>query len=990
MKAENPLLMRPNQTHLSGSSVESMAEQRLSLQLTQALAYLQIRARPLHAQDFGFLLLFSVASESSNSSVFLVEGSSLEAAWRKGATRVRQWAWARQQEHVQLRIDWVQDITPLPEKAALRGITSWKHRSSKTLALADSDLEAATPLLKAALMDDGDSLKFMHRHGQPVHLLHLQGVYIADSLTAASSLSHFQGLSQTKAEPDTPIPAPFITVLDMLLQQVGGSWEHCHDFFDHLCHTYALLQIQARWQHKELGIAQARAIDYILAQPQQLIAQDDISVSLTLLVLCRYLASSEANVQTLPPLTQYITQLNQCLRTESALAKLAMHVCSSAQTAGSSNLSSPPNTELLLSLMELALQSLHQASNPPLSEAAQGIFLEEIAYLSSDLQTHCGPQLPLWSQQIRRCLDEISECTIWPEIAIYLPWELRHHAVFLQPDSLEILFEPNATIRLFSRAIACAQLLDALSLETPSSATPHLKSCVTDNGNPPQHSPVRAPIDPIAGTPAHQPMSWDRATVAQLMGGQWLEPIDTTSINEFRGLQSSLQTGALGEAILVRQADYAPGVPVAALPALPKTVLISNPPQGLLQYGCPVLHAEDIPQGLRNWARAARNRVRGPVIVAVGLAGKTSTLSMVRQCLQGRADPQADALLSQDIALQMINWSDSSPCALAELAWRNISDLVFVQPDTLIVTNICDIEAAFSTAPEDEIALEEIATRKILPLLQAIRPNGSLVISYRLGNTLAVKKAAHKRGIRIATFGSQQGASVQSNSSLCGNIVHATIQKRPESMQVQLQLQAVGEHMTRNALATLATLDLHIYPRHFVEQLNRWLPLPGAGQPELLPDGMSLIRHSHCTSLTAMHAAFRQLQMLSPNANQRIVVLAGLPTSFQTASGLEQTTLMLEALLRTSGARRVLLHGASLRRLADALNNLLHVNWYDDLNTLIGSLLLTKNAKDTILLAGTEGINLAIASEAIWDSYEHSSYKDKRDTETNKQFQNIQ
>lgn len=990
MKAENPLLMRPNQTHLSGSSVESMAEQRLSLQLTQALAYLQIRARPLHAQDFGFLLLFSVASESSNSSVFLVEGSSLEAAWRKGATRVRQWAWARQQEHVQLRIDWVQDITPLPEKAALRGITSWKHRSSKTLALADSDLEAATPLLKAALMDDGDSLKFMHQHGQPVHLLHLQGVYIADSLTAASSLSHFQGLSQTKAEPDTPIPAPFITVLDMLLQQVGGSWEHCHDFFDHLCHTYALLQIQARWQHKELGIAQARAIDYILAQPQQLIAQDDISVSLTLLVLCRYLASSEANVQTLPPLTQYITQLNQCLRTESALAKLAMHVCSSAQTAGSSNLSSPPNTELLLSLMELALQSLHQASNPPLSEAAQGIFLEEIAYLSSDLQTHCGPQLLLWSQQIRRCLDEISECTIWPEIAIYLPWELRRHAVFLQSDSLEILFKPNATIRLFSRAIACAQLLDALNLETPSSATPHLTGCLSDNSDQPQQSPARAQLDLIAGTPAHQPMSWDKATVAQLMGGQWLEPINATSINEFRGLQSSLQTGTPGAAILVRQADYAPGVPVAALPALPKTVLISNPPQGLLQYGCPVLHAEDIPQGMRNWARAARNRVRGPVIVAVGLAGKTSTLSMVRQCLQGRADPQADALLSQDLALQMINWSDSSPCALAELAWRNISDLVFVQPDTLIVTNVCDNEAAFSTAPEDEIALEEIATRKILPLLQAIRPNGSLVINHRLGSTLAVQKAAHKRGIRIATFGGQQGASVQSSSSLCGNIVHATIQKKLEPMQVQLQLQAVGEHMTSNALATLATLDLHIFPRHFVEQLNCWLPLPGAGQPELLPDGMSLIRHSHCTSLTAMHAAFRQLQMLSPNANQRIVVLAGLPNNFQTASGLEQTTLMLEALLRTSGARRVLLHGASLRRLADALNNLLHVNWYDDLNTLIGSLLLTKNAKDTILLAGTEGINLAIASEAIWDSYEHSSYKDTRDTEINKQFQKIQ
>lgn len=974
MKAENPLLMRPNQTHLSESSTASMAEQRLDLQLTQALAYLQTQVPPLHTQDFGYLLLFSVASESSNSSVFLVEGSSLEAAWRKGATRVRQWAWARQQEHVQLRIDWVLDIAPLPEKAVLHGTASWKNRASKALAVADAGLETAIPLLQTALMDDDDSLQFAHLPGQPGHLLHLQGIYIEDGFTTVTPLSHFRGLGQSQAEPDTPIPAPFTTVLDMLLQQVGGSWEHCHDFFDHLCHTYALLQIQARWQHKELGLAKARAIDYILAQPQWM-TQDDISISLTLLVLCRYLAYSETLAPTQPTLAETVAQLAQSLRTESALAKLALQA---GAPSGTTALSS---TELLHELMELALQCLRQTSSAPLSEAAQAIVVGEIAHLRSALQTQCGPQLDLWQHQVQRCLDEISECTIWPEIAIYLPWELRHHAVFLKSDSLEILFKPDTTVRMFSLGIACAQLLDALTPESPSSVTHNSSSALL--------SPAPAHIEPLKGTPAHQPMSWDKATVAQLMDGQWLEPISASSVNEFRGLQASLQTGNSGAAILVRQADYVQGVPVAALPALQKTVLISNPPQGLLHYGCPVLQADDIPQGLRNWARAARNRVRGPVIVAVGRAGKTSTLSMVRQCMQGRADPHADALLSQDIALQMINWSDSSPCALAELAWQNITDLAFVHPDTLIVTNVCDIEAAFGTEPTDEVALEEVATRKILPLLQAIRPNGSLVISHRLGSTLAVQQAAHKRGIRIATFGSQAGATVRGSPS-CGNMVRATIQKQPEPMQLQLHLQANGEHMAANALAALATLDLHVFPRHFVEQLNRWLPLPGAGQPELLPDGMSLLQHSHCASITAMHAAFRQLQMLCPNTNQRVVVLAGLPNNFLAAAGMEQVTLMLEALLRTTGARRVLLHGASLRRLADALNNLLHVNWYDDLNTLIGSLLLTKNHKDTILLAGTESINLAIASEAIRDSYEQLSYSETRPSSGNKKFQNIQ
>ena len=55
--------------------------------------------------------------------------------------------------------------------------------------------------------------------------------------------------------------------------------------------------------------------------------------------------------------------------------------------------------------------------------------------------------------------------------------------------------------------------------------------------------------------------------------------------------------------------------------------------------------------------------------------------------------------------------------------------------------------------------------------------------------------------------------------------------------------------------------------------------------------------------------------------------------------------------------------------LAAALADLLHVNWYDDLNQLICSLLRTTHKGDTVLLAGRATTNLALAADAIRDSF---------------------
>lgn len=970
-----PLLQDRMPAAKPGSMAESPVEQRSSLQLAQALAYLQKRVAPLPEQHLGYMLLFSVAGECRNSSVFLVRGATLEAAWRKGATRVRQWAWAQQEAAMQLRIDWVQDISPLPGKAVLRGNLSWKHLSSKTLAVADASLEKAVPLLQAALMGC-DSLELEQFAGQSGLLLHLQGIYIADTTEAQVEVraAHFNALARAANLPQSNAPAPFTTALDMLLQQqADGSWQCSGDFADHLCFTHALLQAQRLWQHQELDIALTRAIDHILREQQQ-IPPDTQSQAPALLLLCRYFSThSPAPSEHRLELTRLMAGLAQSLRASSqgferrfphgsTLAQLAVQVHDELQASKPAD---PHDSSLLTQLVELALQGLREAApGQYFEEACQGIVLSEIAQLQHSLRLHCGPQLHQWSQQLQRHLDEMNERTIWPEIAIHLPWELRRHAVFLQANSLELLFEPNATMRLFSKALACAELQNALAQDLqPESAS---EAYENDSSSSLQIG-LKSGISPYPGEPLHNPMSWDKVAVAELMQGQWLDPIDAMPVGDFRGLQASLQYNLPGAAILVRQADYASGVPLAALPALQKRVLISSPPHGLLQHGCPVLQASDIPQGLRSWARAARLRVRGPVIAAVGRAGKTSTLSMVRQCLLGRQDPQADALLSQDIALQMINWSDTSPCALAELAWQDLPDLDFVNPDVLIVTNVDGTGPGTGHDHGDTKVHEDLAARKILPLLQALRPQGTLVIGDDLGSTATLQQAAQKRGLRIITFGLQRHAHIQGLLS-CGRGLQAVIHAEPASMQIPLQLQADGEHMAMNALAALAALAIHVFPRHFADQLNHWQPLPGMGQPVQLAGGPCLLEHNHCKSLVAVRAAFRQLQAHAPNSNQRVVVLAGLPADLETASGLEQATLMLEALLRTTGARRILLHGAALRRLADVLADLLHLSWYDDLNSLTASLLLTQHPADTLLLAGTESINLAIAAEAVRDS----------------------
>ena len=107
------------------------AESMLSQQLANGLEYLARHMVLLPEPYPGCILFFTVSAENKVASVFHVRATTLEAAWREGATRVRQWAWARKRDEVDLRIDWAQDITPLKADSPLP--VSYTHLTLPTI-----------------------------------------------------------------------------------------------------------------------------------------------------------------------------------------------------------------------------------------------------------------------------------------------------------------------------------------------------------------------------------------------------------------------------------------------------------------------------------------------------------------------------------------------------------------------------------------------------------------------------------------------------------------------------------------------------------------------------------------------------------------------------------------------------------------------------------------------------------------------------------------
>lgn len=1007
----------------------------LSQQLASGLEYLARHMVLLPEPYPGCILFFTVAAENEAASVFHVRATTLEAAWREGATRVRQWAWARKRDEVDLRIDWAQDITPLKADSPLPDCSAWTQAPMRSLALADASLERAQllqPLLPDPHQEESETGPAQRPLRPPCLLLHLRGIYISGEQPP---------LAVPRTDPPEqrlwPHLVPVHAALQQLLAQQGkdGSWPGCEDVCDHLGVTYALLQAQRHAGSAALTQAIALAMDHVERRLQPL-PGDCLPSALALLVLARHLrnsfvlgpgADSQARAR-IPALMDPLAEslLSTAAASASASrtrtspsgqpllswAELAMHVYASSRppTSDSPTLraarSALPDTAALpAAFLQAALPPL--LGLPGSQDAADdaqagepcarwiGIALVESLQLDAGLEPQPTELLRQWQTSLLRHLQTLAQRAIWPEQALYLPPARRRQAAFADASLRQLLQSPRDIAWLLASSLAGLELLDALT-QALRAATRHAAEESEDeaavpaqpghglvaDSSPAETCATTARSDETGGRPVfssgagamYPPMSWEGPALAELMNGRWVDALAGTGTGTgpslgCAGLDVSRLHHQPGAAVLVRRAGMALGVPAAALPTLRASALISNSPQGLLRHGVPVLHVPEMEEGLRSLAQAARRRIRSPVVAISGCVGKTSTLGMLRQCLQDGGDARGDALLSQGTALQMINWSEAAPCALLELPLQSLrADLPLIDPDILVITNLSknDIPNSGDSAPPGQSGLSTQpkyeALQEVVEAMQHMHKGSALVIEQGIGENPCLIENAKRMGLRLITFGPHSNAQIREMGFHHGNLQISINNKR-----LGISLQSDGHHMALNAQAALAALHALGYaPAQVQASLAHWRPLIGAGQPQLLPNGVCLLDHSLSNHLLSMTAAFSQLQEHAPHVSRRLIVLAGIQPG---QAGMDAAQLALEPLVRAAQARRVLLYGEPLRQLAGALGDLLHVNWYDDLNQLICSLLRTTHKGDTVLLAGRATTNLALAADAIRDGF---------------------
>lgn len=982
--------------------------------LQKARKYLTPWVQALPEPWPGCILFFSVASEDEAATVFHVKASTFESAWREGTIRIRQWAWARQLESVMLRIDWVEDITQQPTGSQI----SWNNilrLRKKAFALADPFFEHAVLLPQMQLSAGTHKPVWLqqimagHVTAQPILLLHLRGLYL-DGYGLAPTFLPRESLTPSASQTNTPTYNPELcraarpAILSLLeRQQPDGSWGNANSLTEHLGIQHTLLQIlrnirpqPAAAIHPDaltqaIGLATQYALQYLNQSGQScrlsasLSAEENSEQAQALLVIAATANEHIPGIRHLPLLPQTLEHLAQQVLAaycqgqaehenlhptdvaRALMASIWQFLALRAYLIFCAN--SPYRGEVapyqLPAEMPAAwLHHLISHFEMPDSTAPDwlSIAIIEANQFAGHLQLSSAERA--YSRtHLRVQLEALQQNLIWPELAIYLDQPRRRQAPFLEelyPHQLSGN-HPSQHAALLNRRAACNTLLYWLDQVDA------------------QDARLQQILPPDAGhSQSSLPMEWSSHSLAFLTGGHWILPIDKEAPDAIYGLAVTRLHHWPGAAVLVRRSGESLGVHPASIAALQPHALIHAGSARLQPSEFPILQIPDLEIALKKLAASARQRIQAKVIGVTGCTGKTSTLRMLAQCLLGMSSAHQDAMLLQDPKLQMINWSDTAPWVFAELALPHAApNLPLLAPDVLVVTNLPQNMASLQTSTSLEAISStpqqhESAQQQILQLMHCMRRGSTLVFNCTLVNPDALHDAAVRYGIRLVSFGPHSKANIREQHYDASGLLQIKLQpglihhhaRTPEALQIQLQ--ADGHHMALNAQAAIAVLHAMQSPLEAaIHQLACWQPLPGTGQPEKLPGNINLLDHSNTSEILAIKTAIGQLLTHAPQANQRVIVLAGVHAHH---CSLETAQMQLEPLIRSAQARRVLLYGSAMYELAEALADQTHVSWYEDLNQLTSSLLRSLHAQDTVLLAGRATTNLGIVTSAIRES----------------------
>jgi UDP-N-acetylmuramoyl-tripeptide--D-alanyl-D-alanine ligase len=286
----------------------------------------------------------------------------------------------------------------------------------------------------------------------------------------------------------------------------------------------------------------------------------------------------------------------------------------------------------------------------------------------------------------------------------------------------------------------------------------------------------------------------------------------------------------------------------------------------------PVLRVDDTLAALTRLGGFARSRFGGRAVAITGSVGKTTTKEMLRCALSAFGCVHA-AVASYNnhwgVPLTLARMPREADFCIAEIGMNHAGEIAplarLARPHVAVITTIAKAHVGHLGS------IEAIADEKA-SIIEGLEPGGVAVLPSDSEQISRVRAAAGNA--EVLRFGADKAADVRlvfREEDAEGSIIHVDIVGHTAS----LRLNAPGQHMAMNALATLAVVvSLGLDPIRAIGALEAFVPLVGRGMRRTIAAGGGsalLLDESYNGNGASMRAALDVLR-LQP-AIRRVAVL---------------------------------------------------------------------------------------------------------------------
>jgi UDP-N-acetylmuramoyl-tripeptide--D-alanyl-D-alanine ligase len=470
-------------------------------------------------------------------------------------------------------------------------------------------------------------------------------------------------------------------------------------------------------------------------------------------------------------------------------------------------------------------------------------------------------------------------------------------------------------------------------------------------------------------------MLWTSADMSRAMAATASGPLP----DGITGLSIDTRTLKPGEAYFAIKGDVHDGhaFVAAAMKAGAGLAVVARDKRSEFPADAPLLMVDDVLDGLRALAHAARARTKAKVIAVTGSVGKTTTKEALLLALSADGPTHASVASFNNhwgVPLSLARCPASAKYAVFEIGMNHAGEITpltqMVKPDIAVITTIEPVHLEFFGT------LEAIADAKAEIFLGA--KGGIAVLNRDNGQYARLKAAAEAAGLsRIVSFGEHKDADTRlidcALRPTC-SCVHASILGQDISYKIAMP----GRHLVMNSLAvlsaaTLAGADLAIAAL----ALAKMVPPPGRGAREQLAvaGGTALlVDESYNANPASMRAALTVLGQAEIGARgRRLAVLGDMLELGPDGPDLHRS---LAAAIKASGVDLVFCSGPLMQNLFDALPPAQRGGYATSSAGLEAGVTAAIRAGDVVMVKGSAGSKMKIIVAALERRYPRNAALD--------------